>query len=185
MKNERNNWRPTLLCFSRGNYTCSWCRTGRVAVPASRHPTQGHDDKQPSSGRTAFLCSPSKLRGFISLLHPNLGGHGLQLLNPLKLWISSEAQFSFSATSSGTGRRPHSLSQPGFHQRVKPGAHGVHSVWSGLTSLLSMQSSSCWHHPHKAKEISMHIIFYDLLFRWRTPIPIKYPMHLIITCIVH
>lgn len=137
MKNERNTWRPTLLCFSRENYTCSWHRTGGVPVPASPHPTQGHDDKQPSSGRTAFLGSHSELRGFISLLHPNLGGRGLQLLNPLKLWISSEAQFSFSATSAGTGRHPHSLSQPGFHQSVKPAAHSVHCVSSGLTTLLS------------------------------------------------
>lgn len=73
MKNKRSNWRPTLLCFSRESYTCPWWKTGGLTVPASPHPTPGRDDKQPSSGRTAFLGSHSKLRGFISLLHPNLG----------------------------------------------------------------------------------------------------------------
>lgn len=87
------------------------------------HPTQDWDDK-PSSGSIAFLGSDPKPRGLISPLNPNLGSLKLQLFCFIlpKFWISFKAQFSFSATSSGTGRSVHSLSQPGFHRRVKPGA---------------------------------------------------------------
>ena len=64
-------------------------------------------------------------------VQPKPGGRGLQLLNPLKLWVSSEAQFSFSAASSGTGRCLHSLSHPGLPQRVRPGTHSARCAWSG------------------------------------------------------
>ena len=184
MKNKRSNWRPTLLCFSRESYTCPWWKTGGLTVPALPHPTPGRDDKQLSSGRTAFLGSHSKLRGFISLLHPNLGAVDSSYLtlsnSGFLLRLNSASQLPLQELEMLA--QPFSPRDP---QRVRPGTHSACCAWSGLASLQGMRSSGGWYHPHKAKEIIMHVILCVLPFRWGTPIPIKYPMYLIMTCIIH
>lgn len=76
------------------------------------------------TGRWESLPLEHSFSGNYQLPWPEFGGRGLNsnfsfFFNLPNLCISVKAQFSFSANFSGIGRSPHSLSHPGFHQRMK------------------------------------------------------------------